>query len=34
MGVDGTFVRRLAAHGYKNLDVDALVRLKASGFEP
>ncbi len=33
-GIDGTFVRRLAEHGYRNLTVDELVRLKVSGFQP
>jgi len=33
-GVDGTFVRRLSAHGYKNLGVDELVRLRMSGVAP
>jgi hypothetical protein len=33
-GVDGSFVRRLSAHGYRNLGVDELVRLKMSGIVP
>jgi hypothetical protein len=33
-GVDGAFVRRVYAHGYRNFGVDELIRLRESGFQP